>query len=374
MMRALLLLLSSLAYAACPGTLTNGYSFCRMVTINHALVPSTQTNFPVGFAGTYPWLKTAAHGGHVANANGYDVIFTSDAAGTTLLTWEPETYNAVTGQIEYWVKIPSLSSSSDTLIYLYYGNASISTSQTTATSTWDANYLGVWHLGDGITLSLADSTANGNTLTMGGSVSAMPGVMGGAAGFVGLPLNTNSLQASATGTNVSATPLSLEVWSKFEGPYVNNYSNLIFKKSPTSSVGFELSIAPSSGGSAAANTMFYTNGTFGATQDTITDPINAWTQYAVTYGLSGHSTWADLLRNGVLQGSSLVGAGFPTSSTGNVLYLGNNWTGELDEVRLSNTNRSQDWLTTTYNNQSKPSSFVLIGGEAPYSGASAVLQ
>ncbi len=373
MIRLLLFLLASLSYAACPSTLTNGYSFCRMITINHTLVPSNQTNFPVGFTGTYTWLKTVGNGGKVQNTNGFDVVFTSDSAGTTLLTWEPATYKAATGQVEYWVRIPILSSSSDTLIYLYYGNASISTSQTTSTSTWDANYLGVWHLGDGITLSLLDSTANANNLTIGGTVVAMPGKFGGAAGFVALPANTDSLQASAAGTNVSGTPLSLEVWSRFEGPYVNSYSNLIFKKSPAAGVGFELSIAPSSGGSASPNTMFYANGTFMAVQDTNPDPINSWVHYAITYGLSGHPTWADLLRNGVLQGSSLTGAGFPSSSSGNTFYIGINWTGEVDEVRLSNINRSQDWINTGINNQSNPY-FVLVGGELPDSGASTVIQ
>jgi len=44
---------------------------------------------------------------------------------------------------------------------MYYGNTSAA-SQQNATSTWDSNYQGVWHLGNGTTLSAADSTGNNN--------------------------------------------------------------------------------------------------------------------------------------------------------------------------------------------------------------------
>src|SRR5262245_20236244 len=44
----------------------------RQMTVNHALVPSTQSNFAVLVSVTDPALKTVSNGGHVANANGYD--------------------------------------------------------------------------------------------------------------------------------------------------------------------------------------------------------------------------------------------------------------------------------------------------------------
>jgi len=37
------------------------------------------------------------------------------------------------------------------------------------------------------------------------------------------------------------------------------------------------------------------------------------------------------------------------------------FSGLIDEVRVSNTNRSGDWILTEYNNQSAPSSFMTIG-------------
>src|SRR4029077_23347 len=82
----------------------------RQMTINHTKVPSTQSNFTVLVNVTDPALKTVANGGHVANANGYDIGFYADSGGTTKLKWEVEKYNGTTGNLIAWVKIPSVSS------------------------------------------------------------------------------------------------------------------------------------------------------------------------------------------------------------------------------------------------------------------------
>ena len=66
-----------------------GYTYHRSVTIDHTKVPNTdQTNFPVLISGIYSYLATVANGGNVQNANGYDVIFTSDSSCTTKLDHE----------------------------------------------------------------------------------------------------------------------------------------------------------------------------------------------------------------------------------------------------------------------------------------------
>ena len=136
----------------------------RSLTIDHTKVPSTQSNFTVLVSLTDPALKTVANGGHVVNANGYDIGFYADSGGTTKLKWEVEKYDGTTGNLIAWVKIPSVSSSIDTVFYLMYGDSSINTDQSDPPNTWDSNFKGVWHLGNGSTLSLNDSTSNGNSL------------------------------------------------------------------------------------------------------------------------------------------------------------------------------------------------------------------
>jgi hypothetical protein len=57
--------------------------------------------------------------------NGYDIQFRASDE-TTPLTHEIETYDETNDLLTAWVKIPSLSNSSDTVIYMYYGDSSIS--------------------------------------------------------------------------------------------------------------------------------------------------------------------------------------------------------------------------------------------------------
>ena len=152
---------------------SNGYTNMRAITISHTKVPNTdQTNFPVLIslpANTYADLKTTANGGSVTSANGYDIVFTSDAGGTIPLAYEREGYSGTTGAMIDWVNVPTVSHTTDTVIYLFYGNSSVTTDQSNARGTWNSNYMGVWHFPNGTTLSANDSTSNGNNGTINGA-------------------------------------------------------------------------------------------------------------------------------------------------------------------------------------------------------------
>src|ERR1039458_91361 len=75
--------------------ISSGYGYVRAITIDHTKIPNTdQTNFPFLFSVTDPLLATTANGGHVTNPNGYDIIFTSDAAGQNPLNYEMEEYRS----------------------------------------------------------------------------------------------------------------------------------------------------------------------------------------------------------------------------------------------------------------------------------------
>ena len=134
----------------------------RQMTVNHTLVPSTQSNFTVVVNVTDVALKTIANGGHVANANGYDIGFYADSGGSTKLKWEVEKYDGTVGNLIAWVKIPSVSSTTDTSFYMFYGDPSITTDQSDPVNTWDSNFKAVYHFGNGTTLSATDSTGGNN--------------------------------------------------------------------------------------------------------------------------------------------------------------------------------------------------------------------
>src|SRR6266404_1000593 len=136
--RFALLAITTIVFCALGHAVGQSYSYRRAITIDHTKVPNTdQNNFPVSVAGTYSYLATVSNGGKVQNSSGYDIIFTSDVAGATKLDHEIESYSATTGAVSFWVRIPTLSHTTDTIIYMQYGNNTITTSRENKTGVWD---------------------------------------------------------------------------------------------------------------------------------------------------------------------------------------------------------------------------------------------
>jgi hypothetical protein len=123
------------------------YRYARGITVPAANVDtSDQTNFPVLVKGTYSYLATVANGGTVKDSSGYDIGFYSDVRCSSKLAWETEVYNATSGDVAYWVSVPTLSHSTDTTFYMCYSANRISSDQSNKTAVWDANYKAVYHL------------------------------------------------------------------------------------------------------------------------------------------------------------------------------------------------------------------------------------
>ena len=74
---------------------------------------------------------------------------------------EIENYDSSTGELISWVNIPNLTTTADTIFYMYYGNPECS-SQEDPTKAWDSNYVAVIHMNDATTSTVNDSTINFN--------------------------------------------------------------------------------------------------------------------------------------------------------------------------------------------------------------------
>src|SRR4030042_1881100 len=131
------------------------FQYRKAITIDDTLVPASLTDFPVLIS----ILNDSDLRDHVTNPNGYDLVFTD--VGGTQLDHEVESWNGSTGTLLAWVRVPALSSTADTVIYICYGNSGITTSQEPTTGVWDSSYKGVWHLKEATGANLADSTSNG---------------------------------------------------------------------------------------------------------------------------------------------------------------------------------------------------------------------
>ena len=125
--------------SSCAGT---GNVYRIKIIINHSMVfNEDQRDFPVLLHTTNPALKSKANNGHVSRENGEDIFFTI-TDGKTVLPSEIQSYEPDTGTVRAWVKIPSLSSSQDTELYLCYGGKA----QKSKEAVWDTNYTLVEHL------------------------------------------------------------------------------------------------------------------------------------------------------------------------------------------------------------------------------------
>jgi hypothetical protein len=346
-----------------PGTWSNGYSYSRAIVISHAKVPNTdQIDFPLLISGTFPYLATTSNGGGVTNANGFDIIFTSDAAGTNTLPFEQESYNASTGALNYWIQIPRLSHATDTVIYMFYGNSTITTDQSDKAGVWDIAYEGVWHLPNGSTLNPSDSTQTLNDDSIQGGVTATSGRIDGGANF-------NGSSGYLTDTNESYWPLAVttEAWINTTSTAGNKVAGFETSQTGTGSTGFDGSLYVNTSGHAVAGCW---NGS--TITVTSTSVVNDGNWHHLVYILNTTTNELSLYVDGSLeatascQDSAIWGwtyfrigsyklAGWPGGNDG---YFD----GNIDEVRFSETARSADWIATEYNNQSSNSTFLTVGG------------
>jgi len=153
-----------------------GWNYRKQIEIDHTKVAGDLTNFPVLISITDSDL--AAH----AQPDGGDIVFTNEA-NSTRYDHEIEYFNKTSGELVAWVKIDSLSSSTNTTIWMWYGNSNCP-NQENATGVWDSNYKLVQHLAE-TTGTHYDSTANDNDGTPhGGNLTQnAPGKINGADEF-----------------------------------------------------------------------------------------------------------------------------------------------------------------------------------------------
>jgi RHS repeat-associated protein len=364
---------------------SSGYSSQRIIVIDHRKVPNTdQVNFPFLFNTTDSNLATIASGGQVSSASGYDIIFSTDPNGLSKLDHELEQYDPASGQVKAWVRIPTLSHNTDTILYMFYGNPNITTSQENKNGVWDSDYTAVYHLANAGLADAVDSTAyaNNGTLT---AVSSIPGLIDDAGSFDGtssyiqIPeadFPTYPTASSFEGTPVSGAPpftASFGLWFK------TATAGGILAQSPDPScvylfVCIPINSDPKPGDfDPPSAPMLYVddNGRLEFDSGSVVSKAsyndNNWHYAVITYAANGTNTlYIDGQNAGSEQLTSayayspdyayFVGTAYTwLSELGNSDWL--YFDGNIDEVTVSSIPRSSDWIQTEYNNQKSPSTF-----------------
>jgi YD repeat-containing protein len=349
---------------------STSYAYGRAVIIDYTKVPNAdQADFPVLVSGTYPELSSIANSGRVQHPSGYDIIFTSDPEGIIKLDHEIESYDPTTGTVAFWVRVPRLSHTADTPIYMWYGNPELAASQENNAGVWSNGYKLVAHLPDGTSLSASDSSAAGNNCSV-NSASATTGKVGGAAAMNGSAAQFLSC-ARKDATLDATTAFTLQAWIK-PNSQTGSYASIITKGNSTSPKNGQYLLRLNGSG---ANPNFlaavYSNG-WQSLSSSKTVTAGEWQKLDAVWD----SNKLKLYINGIQEPNTANLTGALAANTQSVV-VGQNlvdgvssyYNGAIDEVRIiPNIARSSDWLAAEYNNQSSPSAFYHLCPEQPATG------
>ena len=291
--------------------------------------------------------------------NGGDLRF-SDSVGNLLASeidvWDEE------GTSLIWVKVPSLTSS--TVIYGYYGCETPAV--TSAKDVWSNGFIGVWHLGEsGMVMKdsswkSADftcSTANASKVGRG-----VDGLVGKAVQFDVAEDKKGALSAANSAAFDNLGAITLELWVNITAQDTAN-DRYIFSKWVTYDNDGSFVIYDRAGSTPKnrIQSAIFREGQPGKNSDSkinmYIDPLEAggWHHQVFVYEKTDGSTanWASYGDKAKLSGTTAYNEGVRTGTA--PMTLGNStaassgaFPGKIDEVRVSNVARSQDWVNATY--------------------------
>lgn len=362
-----------------------GYAACTSVTTVIAKIPSTQINYAMFVCanGTdsgsncdatgHPTLSIPnlrlAPTGLVTNSNGYDIGLFSDR-GITPLSYDLDSYNGTTGYVNLHVNIASLSSSVANLIYLCYGNPTVTTNQS-STATYNSNTKLVWHLPNGTSLvsPVVDSTASGINGTLSNTPTATAYQINGGAHF--LKASTQSI-SNTSSSPVTAFPLTLQAWVKLSDTTFAAFEARAFVSAWTGTAGSVSAFwmdyllnnttpqlrCNALNTAQAAYITYNSIGAFDTNSHQITCVFNS--SGSTTLYLDGVALTPSTTGSGVTPSSSTkfsVGVADPGATNYGPMQ------GDIDEVRAFNNARTADQVLIDYRNTGQPYDFYTFGPE-----------
>jgi len=275
---------------------------------------------------------------------GADLRFASSNQ-TNELKYEVEKWD--TNGISYiWVQVPRIASAND-FIYAYWGKTGASSpSYTTNGAVWTNGYIGVWHMGEASYAQLKDSTTNRNHSLSNPFVSTTNGCIG------------NGMTASANYAVIPDAPSMAWTRITFEGWF--KASNIMAEQGLISKglEGYNEFISRVRNGD---YTVFVDNdGNWPPVAGISAEGAQAgvWQYVVGVYDGANMHIYANGMR---ITGTAWSGA--PLNSSG-ALYFGTyydttlKYTGNMDEIRISNLARSSNWVWACWINQKPDSSFI----------------
>ena len=307
----------------------SSWGYRKQITLDHTKVFEDLTDFPVLIRIDDSDLAIRAQ------PDGDDIIFVG--SNGEKLAHEIEYYQ--NGLLVAWVNIPQLSSTDDTISYMYYSNPSASNQENPA-DVWDAHYKSVHHMDESLG-TVYDSTSNDNDgVPLNDFAQGTEGKIDGANQFDGVD---DRIQLPQVFTSESQFTMEGWLYSGNKQGYAVSQRDLLGK-------GAFLQYYP--------NTFqLYVNNKYLVQSAT----ANEWHYVVATYD----GAVAKLYVDGKLPVSSAASITWPSLPTyfGDRAALNRAFLGRIDELRLSDIARGDGFIKTSYNNQNDPSAFFILGAE-----------
>jgi len=313
----------------------------KKITINHTKVDDNLTDFPILISTTSNDFASKAQ------SDCDDILFTQ-SDGKTKIPHEIEYYASSTGQLVAWVKT-NLSSTTDTELYIYYGNSAASNQQET-TSVWDDNYIGVYHLNEPSGIIYDSTQYSNNGTTSGGTTYETTGQIATALEFSG---GTGKIDLGNPSEFDNAI-ITVESWINTDHNYTADGRIVTIGTGATNLWALSINATVPSNYAIMTNT----------TASHATARTNSTVNNGAWHYIVGIRNPESIYMNGDLQSSTLTdswsfdaNAKIGTRGTSHYFY------GIIDEVRISNINRSAAWISTSYNTMNSPYTFMTFGNE-----------
>jgi hypothetical protein len=342
----------------------NDFEYYKIITIDHTKVlgSSSHVNFPM--------LVSIFDSDLYDNVqpNGNDIAFTD---GITWLDHEIErfnqNYNDTHAQLIAWVRIPSLASSIDTIIYMYYGNPSMGP-QENPHNVWDSSYQAVWHLDEDPTGTnpIYDSTSNrndgnsNNTLVSSDLISTKIGR--------GIDLNRTDdyiYVEHSPSLDITDNQITLEAWVNLSIVPAPCDTAIIVKTDSTNNERYMLGIDGEVSPARLNHRVTTSTGHYRYDEGNIAQGV--WTHICAVYdgSLASNPRFFAYVNGSLISSNDASGN---ILSIGEVLYIGKRpnysyggqYHGQIDELRISSIARSSSWVATEFNNQNDPKKFYSI--------------
>lgn len=347
-----------------------GWRYRQQITIDATKVANTdQSDFPVYI--DLQDMDAAFFAG--TKSDGSDIIAVSED-NNTKYSRELVGYRKTDYEGELWVKIPDLSATTDTVFYIYYGNANAT--ETNDTAVWSNGYKLVQHMDQdpsGSPPQILDSTSYNNHGTAIGSMDTADLIAAQIADgydFDGVDdVIDNSVLVNDIITDTTG---AISMWVYI--PNATSSFHNLFTVGDTNTNEF-LRLSNNAG-------RIYAQHKRSIAQSWIIDTDNPVLQNNTWHHiyLVHDSTTPRIYVDGQYPAQGFNNSTNPTYWISTSTNVDNSYIGRLsqssspspayaarfDQTTYSTTPRTANWISTEFNNQSNPHTFYDVGDQVPY--------